>query len=252
MSREEFVRLVTADLPEAPAYFSRDVSINREGATELASLPDPPALSPETVANLQKEGAAVLDTRTAAEYGTAHLPGSLQIGLSGQFASWAGSLLPPEVPIVLVAEDPERAREARTRLARVGLENVVGSLDGGVAAWEKSGRPLASTEQITVDELDRRLKEGGLHVVDVRRPMEWQAGHIAEARHLPLNELPSRAGEIEKAEPLALVCAGGYRSSIATSVLEREGFRRLTNVVGGMTAWGTAGLETVSTPGGAS
>jgi len=252
MSREEFVRLVTADLPEAPAYFSRDVSINREGATELASLPDPPALSPETVANLQKEGAAVLDTRTAAEYGTAHLPGSLQIGLSGQFASWAGSLLAPEVPIVIVAEDPERAREARTRLARVGLENVVGSLDGGVAAWEKSGRPLASTEQITVDELDRRLKEGGLHVVDVRRPMEWQAGHIAEARHLPLNELPSRAGEIANAEPLALVCAGGYRSSIATSVLEREGFRRLTNVVGGMTAWGTAGLETVSTPGGAS
>jgi glyoxylase-like metal-dependent hydrolase (beta-lactamase superfamily II)/rhodanese-related sulfurtransferase len=252
MSREEFVRLVTADLPEAPAYFSRDVSINRQGATELASLPDPPRLSPETVANLQKEGAAVLDTRTAAEYGTAHLPGSLQIGLSGQFASWAGSLLAPEVPIVLVAEDPERAREARTRLARVGLENVVGSLDGGVAAWEKSGRPLASTEQITVDELDRRLKEGGLHVVDVRRPMEWQAGHIAEARHLPLNELPSRAGEIERAEPLALVCAGGYRSSIATSVLEREGFRRLTNVVGGMTAWGTAGLETVSTPGGAS
>jgi glyoxylase-like metal-dependent hydrolase (beta-lactamase superfamily II)/rhodanese-related sulfurtransferase len=252
MSREEFVRLVTADLPEAPAYFSRDVSINRDGAAELASLPDLPALSPETVARLQKEGVAVLDTRTAAEYGTAHLPGSLQIGLSGQFASWAGSLLAPEVPIVLVAEDPEHAREARTRLARVGLENVVGSLEGGVAAWEKSGRPLASTEQITVDELDRRLKDGALRVLDVRRPMEWQAGHIAEARHLPLNELPSRAGEIERAEPLALVCAGGYRSSIATSVLEREGFRRLTNVVGGMTAWDTAGLETVSTPGGAS
>jgi glyoxylase-like metal-dependent hydrolase (beta-lactamase superfamily II)/rhodanese-related sulfurtransferase len=251
MSREEFVRLVTADLPEAPAYFSRDVSINREGAADLASLPDPPALSPEAVARLQSEGAAVLDTRTSAEYGTAHVPGSLHIGLSGQFASWSGSLLAPEGPIVLVAEDPERAREARTRLARVGLENIVGSLDGGVAAWEKSGRPLASTEQITVDELDRRLKDGALRVIDVRRPMEWQSGHIAEARHVPLNELPSRAGEIEKAEPLALVCAGGYRSSIATSVLERQGFRRLTNVVGGMTAWGTAGLETVSTPGGA-
>jgi hydroxyacylglutathione hydrolase len=246
MSREEFVRLVTADLPEAPAYFSRDVSLNRDGAGELADLPAPKGLSPEETARLQKSGAAVLDTRSAAEYGTAHLPGAMQIGLSGQFASWAGSLLSPETPIVLVAEDPERAREARTRLARVGLENIAGFLDGGVAAWERSGRPLASTEQITVDELDRRLKEGGaLRVVDVRRPMEWQAGHIAGAQHVPLNELPSRSEELAKEGSLALVCAGGYRSSIATSLLERQGFPRLTNVVGGMTAWGTAGLETV-------
>ena len=170
------MRLVTTDLPEAPAYFSRDVSINREGAPELAELPEPAPLAPDEVARLQEEGAAILDTRTSAEYGTAHVPGSVQIGLSGQFASWAGSLLSPESAIVLVAEDPDRAREARMRLARVGLENVVGYLDGGIAAWERSGRPLAATEQITVDELERRLKEGGeLRVVDVRRPMEWQA-----------------------------------------------------------------------------
>src|SRR5262249_42636623 len=159
-------------------------------------------------ARLQKAGAAVLDTRTAAEYGTAHVPGAIQIGLTGQFASWAGSLLSPETPIVIVAEDPERAGEARTRLARVGLENIAGVLEGGGAAWERSGRPLASTEQITVDELDRRLKEGGLlRVVDVRRPMEWQAGHIAGAQHVPLNELPARSEEIAKEGPVALVCA---------------------------------------------
>jgi len=252
MSREEFVQLTTADLPEAPAYFSRDVSINREGAAPLDALAELPALSADAVAALELDGAALLDTRGAAEYGTAHVPGSLQIGLSGQFASWAGSLLIPETPIVLVAEDPDRAAEARLRLTRVGLENVAGYLAGGIAAWEASGRPLASTEQITVDELDRRLQEGAsLSVVDVRRPMEWQAGHIAGARHLPLNQLTERSGELEKERPLAVVCAGGYRSSIGTSLLERRGFHRVTNVVGGMTAWGTAGLETVATPGGA-
>lgn len=246
MGREDFVRMMTADLPEAPAYFSRDVAINREGAAGLSELPEPEALSPEDAAGRQERGAMLLDTRSSSEYGTAHVPGSLNVGLSGQFASWAGALIAAETPIVLIAEDPERAREARVRLARVGLESVAGWLVGGVEAWEKSDRPLAATEQITVDELDRRRREGAdLAVVDVRRPMEWQAGHIASAQHVPLNELPRRGSEIDRNAPAALICAGGYRSSIATSVLERQGFRRLTNVIGGMAAWGTAGLETV-------
>jgi glyoxylase-like metal-dependent hydrolase (beta-lactamase superfamily II)/rhodanese-related sulfurtransferase len=240
MAKEEFVRMTTADLPEAPAYFSRDVAINREGAAGLSELPAPPALSPEQVAGLQDAGALVLDARPAAAYGTAHLPGSLHIALSGQFASWAGALVPPEARIVLVAEDPEQEREARVRLARVGLENVVGCLEGGIPAWEASGRPLASTEQIAVDELALRLREGTLSVLDVRRPMEWQAGHIEGARHVPLNELPRQSGEIEKDRTLAVVCASGYRSSVATSLLERQGFRKVSNVVGGMTAWAAA------------
>ncbi len=238
MAREDFIRMMTTDLPEAPAYFGRDVAMNRDGAAGLAELPEPAALSPERVASLQGEGALLLDTRPASEYGTAHVPGSLHIGLSGQFASWAGALVAAQTAIVLVAEDPERAREARVRLARVGLENVAGWLEGGIAAWEATGRPLASTEQITVDELARRLRDRHpLGVVDVRRPMEWQAGHIAGARHLPLNDLPARGTDIEKSRPIALICAGGYRSSIATSVLERQGFTRLSNVVGGMAAW---------------
>ena len=247
MAREEFVRMMTTDLPEAPAYFGRDVAMNREGAPELARLPEPDALSPEAVARMQARGALVLDTRPSAEYGTAHVPGSLHVGLSGQFASWAGALVAAEAPIVLVAEDPERASEARLRLARVGLENVRGWLEGGVAAWETSGRPLSSTEQITVDELARRLQEKGRpRVLDVRRPTEWQAGHIDGARHVPLNELPARGPELEKNAPLALICAGGYRSSIATSVLERQGFTRVSNVVGGMAAWTAARNEAVA------
>jgi glyoxylase-like metal-dependent hydrolase (beta-lactamase superfamily II)/rhodanese-related sulfurtransferase len=240
MPKEEFVRMMTADLPEAPAYFSRDVAINREGAPDLAALPELPALSPQEFEDRQAAGGLVVDTRPSAQFGTAHVPGSLHIGLSGQFASWAGALVPADASILLVAEDPDRVREARTRLARVGLENVAGYLEGGIPAWEVSGRPLAATEQITVDELDRRLRERSMRVLDVRRPPEWQAGHIDGAAHVPLNELSGRAAEVAGETPVAVICASGYRSSTATSVLERKGVRLVSNVVGGMNAWNAA------------
>ncbi|HKF43458.1 MAG TPA: rhodanese-like domain-containing protein, partial [Thermoanaerobaculia bacterium] len=247
MPREEFVRMMTTDLPEAPSYFSRDVRINREGAGSLAELPEPPALSPAQFEKLQRSGAAVLDTRANLDFGHGHVPGSWNIGLGGQFASWSGAFLAPETPILLVTEDAENVSEARTRLARVGLENVAGYLAGGVLAWHEAGLPLATTEQITVDELSQRLAEKGVpQLVDVRRPMEWKAGHIPEARHLPLNDLPTRASELDRSAPVTAICAGGYRSSIATSLLEQQGFRKITNVVGGMTAWESAKLQTVA------
>jgi hydroxyacylglutathione hydrolase len=156
-------------------------------------------------------------------------------------------LIPAEKKIVLVTEDDEQVAETRMRLARVGLENVAGYLDGGMLAWHDSGRAVAVTEQISVDELNHRLAEGKAgQLLDVRRPGEWQAGHIAQARHLPLNELPGRASEVAREGPITAICAGGYRSSIATSLLERQGFGRVTNVVGGMAAWTNAGLQTVT------
>ena len=243
MPKEDFVRMMTTDLPEAPRYFARDVAINRGGASELGELPEPAALEARDVEALQRKGAIVLDTRPAAQYGAAHVPGSLHIGLSGQFASWAGALVSPQAPILLVAEDEEQVREARVRLARVGIENVAGYLAGGILEWDRAGLPLATMEQINVGELDARLREGGVRVVDVRRPGEWASGHIGGATHLPLNALAESAGPLPKDEPLAMVCAGGYRSSIATSVLERQGFTRITNVVGGMAAWKSANFE---------
>ncbi|HKA35358.1 MAG TPA: rhodanese-like domain-containing protein [Thermoanaerobaculia bacterium] len=247
MPREEFIRMMTADLPEAPAYFSRDVQINREGAGSLSELPEPSALPPAAVEDLQKSGAVLLDVRASAKYGTGHVPGSLNIGLGGQFASWSGALIAADKPIVLVTDDDDQVAEARMRLARVGLENVASFLDGGVLAWHESGRPIATTEQISVDELQHRLDEGKAgQLLDVRRPGEWQAGHIAAARHLPLNDLLSRAPELSREGSITAICAGGYRSSIATSVLEQQGFSRITNVVGGMAAWQTAGFTTVS------
>jgi hydroxyacylglutathione hydrolase len=244
MPKEEFVRMMTTDLPEAPQYFARDVAINRGGAAELAELPDPSALEAHDVEALQKKGAIVLDTRPAAQYGAGHVPGSLHIGLSGQFASWAGALVSPQAPIVLVSEEKEQVREAQTRLARVGLDNVAGYLEGGLLEWHRAGLPLATTEQIGVEELDARIREGRAgRVVDVRRPGEWQAGHIASAVNVPLNTLEQHAAELPRDEPVAVLCAGGFRSSIGTSILERQGLARITNVVGGMAAWKAASLE---------
>jgi len=247
MSREEFIALTTADLPEAPAYFSRDVKLNREGTSALAALPAPPALTPSQVAALQEKGAVVLDTRPSAEYGTGHVPGSMHMGQNGQLASWAGALLAPHKPIILVAEDEERVAESRTRLARVGLENVAGYLAGGIRAWDEAKRPLARTEQIAVDELKARIAEGAeVTVLDVRRPGEFQAGHIDGAVHLPLHELEKKAASLDRNKPVATICASGYRSSIATSVLERMGFRQFSNVVGGMNAWHAAKFDTAA------
>ncbi len=147
---------------------------------------------------------------------------------------------------MLVTEDEDHVEEARIRLTRVGLENIAGYLAGGLLAWHDANLPVTTTEQISVDELRHRLDaEGSLQLVDVRRPGEWQAGHIPQATHLPLNALDQRAAELDGSRPVTAICAGGYRSSIATSLLEQHGFR-VTNVVGGMTAWNNARFEAVA------
>jgi glyoxylase-like metal-dependent hydrolase (beta-lactamase superfamily II)/rhodanese-related sulfurtransferase len=242
MTRDAFVKMMTADLPELPSYFARDVEINRGGAAPLAGHSAPAALSPEAVRAAAAEGATLLDVRDSAAFGAAHLPASIHIGLGGAFASWAGTLLPPDRPIVLIAEDEAGAEEAATRLARVGLETVPGHLAGGVAAWDRAGLPLLTRPQITVDELAaRRGETPGLQVVDVRRKGEYAAGHVPGARHLPLDRLDREADRLDATRPTAVICAGGYRSSAATSLLERHGFADLVNVVGGTSAWIAAG-----------
>src|SRR5262249_29143335 len=205
------------------------------------------ALTAQEFESLAKQKNLILDTRPADQYGTGHIPGSLNIGLGGQFATWAGSLIPLGTPILLVAESEERVLEARMRLARVGHENVIGYLDGGLLAWHQAGKPLATTEQITVDELERRIKEHAVdQVIDVRRPGEWNSGHIKVAAHFPLNHLAAESPKLNRQNSIAAICAGGYRSSTATSILEQQGFTRVTNVIGGMSAWQNAKLETVT------
>jgi hydroxyacylglutathione hydrolase len=238
MPKEAFVRLMTTDLPEVPAYFPRDVELNRDGAPALADQPRPRALNPDRVDALAREGAVVLDIRASGAFATGHVPGSVNIALSGQFAPWAGTLLPAERPLVIVADDEAGVSEAAVRLARVGLADVAGYLEGGLAAWAASARPVATVPQITVDELAARLQEGrDLVVLDVRRPTEHATGHVAGARNLPLDRLEREAGGLDASRPTAVICAGGYRSSAGVSLLARRGFPRLFNVVGGTTAW---------------
>jgi len=244
MPREAFIKMMTADLPELPPYFAMDVEINRGGAPPLAGHSAPPALSPEAVQAAAAAGATLLDVRGSAAYGAGHLPGSVNIGLGGSFASWAGTLLPPGRSIVVVAEDEAGVEEAVTRLARVGLDTVTGHLAGGVAAWDRAGLPLRVRPQITVDELAARRRENaGLQVVDVRRQGEYAAGHVPGARHVPLDRLEREASLLDATRPTAAICAGGYRSSAATSLLENHGFTDLVNVVGGSSAWIAAGHE---------
>jgi len=155
-------------------------------------------------------------------------------------------LIPLKSPIALVTENEERIRESQIRLARVGHENIVGFLSGGILAWHQAGLPLVSTEQISVNELDQRIKEGAAEqVLDVRRPGEWKSGHIRQAVHIPLNKLREKTADLNPSKPISVICAGGYRSSAATSILEQQGFQHIINVVGGMNAWAKSNLEVV-------
>jgi glyoxylase-like metal-dependent hydrolase (beta-lactamase superfamily II)/rhodanese-related sulfurtransferase len=252
MQRDDFVRLMTTDLPEQPAYFSRDAEINRTGAAALEELPRPAALDPHRVKELQAAGHLVLDVRDAAAFGTAHVPAAMHIGLGGQFASWAGSLIPAGTTIVLVADDLEQIDQAVMRLARVGIESVAGYLDGSVYAWDRTGFETARLPQMPVAELRAQLGERkDLQVVDVRRPGEYAAGHVPGARAVPLSDLENHLAQLDRGKPLAVVCASGYRSSIASSILARRGFATLFNVVGGTSAWVQAGYpaETASSKG---
>ncbi len=242
MTRDAFVRMMTADLPPAPAYFSRDAEINRTGAGSLSALPQPAPLSPGEFASRVRRGAVPVDVRPSSTFGAGHVPGSLNIGLAGPFASWAGSLIPGGAPIVLVTEDQREVGEAMVRLARVGHESVAGFLSDGIWAWENAGMTTSSLPQITVDELRFRLQEEPrLRLIDVRRPGEFRAGHVPSAVSAPLDGLAGHSGAFDPGSPTAVICEGGYRSSAAASALAGRGFPTLFNVVGGTAAWRAAG-----------
>lgn len=247
MAKDDFVRMMTADLPEAPAYFPKDAEINRGGAHALAEVSRPVALPPQEVNNLATHGHVVLDVRSPREFGAGHVPGSLNIGLGGQFASWAGILVPMGTPIVVVAESDEKVDEAVMRLARVGIETAKGYLRGGIDAWREAGLGMAHLTQITVGDLRKLIeKEAELQIIDVRRPPEYEGGHVPHALHAPLATLQSNIPNLtlDPAKPTAVICAGGYRSSAATSILKQQGFKKLLNVTGGTGAWIDAGYPT--------
>jgi hydroxyacylglutathione hydrolase len=244
-SREEFIRQLTSNLPARPDYFLQDAEINRSGAVALTDLPPLPALTPADVRELVGTE-NILDVRPNEQFAAGHVPGSINISLIGQFATWAGTILGIASNPVLIAETDAQIDEARMRLARVGFENVRGYLAGGFAAWQKAGFTVSSTPQISVRELNEVLGAGSVRVLDVRREGEWQAGHIQQALWHALDNFPRKLPALDDASPLAVHCQGGYRSMIACSLLERAGHRNLINVTGGFDAWRDAGLPKVS------
>jgi len=243
MSKDEFVKMMTADLPEAPLYFPRDAEINRSGARGLSELQPPSALTPQQVFSLHDNGHVLLDVRSAADFGAAHIPGSMNIGLGGQFAMWAGSLIPLNAAIVLIADTGAQVDESVVRLARVGIENVKGYLEGGVQSWQEAGLPVETIEQVSVAQLKERIGDSELQIVDVRRPAEYGDGHVPRALNAPLASLDKSLGPLplKKDKLTAVICAGGYRSSAAASLLQKQGFSKLVNVAGGTGAWVNAG-----------
>jgi hydroxyacylglutathione hydrolase len=248
-SREEFIAQLTTNLPARPDYFLEDAEINRSGAATLAELPPLPALSPVEVQTLLQQNANVLDVRPGDEFAAGHVPGSICIALSGQFASWAGGILGIHSEPVLIGDSDAQIEEARLRLARVGIEELRGYLAGGVAAWQKAGLPLVKTAQISPQELNQKLLEGSwraLDVLDVRREGEWQAGHIAEVQCRALDTFSQGLPAMDRERSVAVHCKGGYRSMIACSLLERAGHGNVINVAGGFDAWHAAGLPEVA------
>jgi rhodanese-related sulfurtransferase/glyoxylase-like metal-dependent hydrolase (beta-lactamase superfamily II) len=248
MSREEFIRLVTTDQPDAPQYFTYDAILNtREHVTlnsNLERVLQPVAF--DEVIRLRAAGAQLLDVRDATEFARGHLASSINIGLGGQYATWAGTLLDRYKPIVIIAE-PGREQEAALRLGRIGFDHVRGYLNGGMAAL--AGRPdlVWPTERVSAAMVAAELVSADPPLVlDIRNRREWEAKHIPESRNIPLNHLQERLTEVPRGRRIAVHCAGGYRSSIATSILQKNGITNLIEMAGGLAAWDAAKLPVIS------
>ncbi len=237
MTKEEFIKAVTTGLNTPPAYFPINARINKEGYGSLDTVMEK-GMNALSVSEFKKhitEDTWILDTRNETIFTQGFVPGSVNIGLNGRFAEWAGSLLPYNKPILLVAESGKE-QETITRLARVGIDNVAGYLEGGFEAWQYAGEQIDLIIDIEADELAMDLPHDNmLEIIDVRKPAEFEAAHVKGAVNVPLDTLTDAANiaMIDDNSNLYVHCAGGYRSVIAASLLKREGYHNLRNVLGG-------------------
>jgi hydroxyacylglutathione hydrolase len=244
MSREEFIEKVTDGILPPPQYFFEDARINKVGYNPIEDVIQEnlkPLTSDEFIRYVEK-GAIMLDTRKADDFEKGHIPGSINIGLNGQFAVWVGTLININKPLVLITEEGKE-QESVLRLARVGYEKIDGYLKHGIKGW--SGK-LDTVKSISADEM--RQAHGSACVLDVRKPGEWNAGHLRSAKFLPLADFPENFQLLDKDKTYIVHCGGGYRSMTAISIMKNHGFKNLINVYGGFGAMEKAGLEIVSAP----
>ncbi len=244
--RDAFVRFMTSDQPVRPANIANIVAINQGRRPLTLEEPSAPALDVARVATLMQAGHVIIDTRSSAAFGAAHVPGAVNVHLSSpEFEQRLGWVAPPDVSLVLVVDGETELARALRALAFVGLDaRVAGWLGGGMPAWEEAGQATGRMVQVSVGELHARLAAGGVSVLDVRERSEWFGGHIAGAKQMSYKQLSARLGELGLAPdaPLAVICHSGARSSTAASLLARAGFEAVMNVTGGMVAWREAGL----------
>ena len=239
MERSEFVRILTEARPPAPAYFGYDADLNRrehgtlDAALERALAP----LALETVLGRQNAGARVLDVREKDAYAAGHLAGSTNVGLDGKFATWCGSVIGADEPIMIVAE-PGAEREAAMRLGRIGFDRVEGYLDGGPAAWAAHPELVKTIRRIEPDVLRARLDGADApFVLDVRQPGEWDCSHIDGSVNVPLGQLVDRLDEVPRDRDVVVQCQTGYRSCVAISLLAARGYANLIDLRGGWEGW---------------
>ena len=245
LNEDAFVREVLASVPAMPSYYPRMKGLNAEGAVDFRAVPPLRLTSPQELSSRLKEGEIILlDIRRPEAFGGAHIPGALNIGAGQNLSLWAGWMLDPETPIFLVSETEEVA-EARLSLLRVGLDKVEGQIKKGMPAWIDAGLPIARIPQLSTQEVQGRAEDAV--VIDVRSDQEWTAGRISKAKHIMLGDLPQHLSELAKDGPLITVCGTGYRSSIAASLLQREGFTNVSSMAGGMTAWNAQELPSEKT-----
>src|SRR5438132_675584 len=237
---ESFTRFAVSTAPPIPKYYPRMKKVNAEGPEVLGGLPRVTALPPKAFKKAVDERVGILvDTRLMLGFGAAHIPGALNIGGSPMLSIWAGSLLDPDQPILLVLENDDDLDEIVRLFIRTGFTKFAGYLVGGMKAWDNAGYPFAQVAQMSVHDLKNAGRE--LQILDVRSNREWKGGHVAGAHHIFLAELWKRFGELDKSKPTAVYCASGYRASIAASILKGEGFNDVRNVPGSWHAWKKAG-----------
>jgi hydroxyacylglutathione hydrolase len=237
MTREEFIIRLTDGILPPPAYFFEDARINKEGyepVEDVISENNKPLSAAEVTTAVEK-GAIILDTRKADDFEKGFIPGAVNIGLNGQFAVWVGTLIDIRKNIVLVTESGKE-EESVLRLARVGYENVLGYLQGGIGGWPGK---LSIVKSIDATAL-KQIKD--ITVLDVRKPGEWNNGHLKDAVFLPLSEFPDNFKMLDPLKPYVVHCGGGYRSMTAISIMQNYGFKQLINVYGGYGAMEKAGL----------
>ena len=240
MTKDEFIQEVTDGLQSPPVYFGENVAMNKSGYAAFDSIKQrglTPLSAEEFIA--LDDDVVLLDTRSADEFGLGHVPGSIFIGLDGQFAPWVGALMPSVKQRIALIAPNGREEETVTRLARVGYDNVIGYLNGGISAWEGS---LEKIDRLTATEVEAGLPSEEI-IVDVRRPGEYSAEHLEGVPNIPLDFINERMDAFPKDKTLVLHCAGGYRSMIAASILKARGFHRVKDVIGGYNALSKTALK---------